>query len=299
MARYCPAKLNVASHQRNEKLTLIVVIITLITMMVEIIAGLLSGSMALLSDGIHMGTHAIALFITLMAYIFARKQQSNPSFTFGTGKVGVLGGYTNAILLIIAAFAMAVESIERLINPVNILFNEAIIVAIAGLIVNLISAAVLGHGHDSEHHQNHQHTHQDHNLKAAYLHVITDAFTSVLAITALLTGKYFGLHWTDPLVGILGAIVVAKWAVGLISQTGSILLDKGDNQQEINRICSQIESENTKINDIHLWQISENHRSLILSLQSRDEKTAEYYRNKINQLGKFDHITIEVTRLSA
>jgi len=212
----CKTRKQIPQSQQNEKLTLVVVIITLLTMVAEIIAGIISGSMALLSDGIHMGTHAVALFITLAAYIFARRQINNPKYSFGTGKVGVLGGYTNAILLLLAGGAMIIESIERLINPVSILFNEAIIVAIVGLVVNIISAIILGHGngshdhhghghhHDHGHHpgqdQGHTHDHPsephtgdhqnsnghtDHNLKAAYLHVITDALTSVLAIGAL------------------------------------------------------------------------------------------------------------------
>ncbi len=282
--------------RKNETVTLIVVIITLITMAVEIIAGLISGSMALLSDGIHMGTHALALFITLAAYIFARKQMNNPSFCFGTGKVGVLGGYTNAILLLIAAAAMAFESIERLINPVHIKFDQAIVVAVIGLIVNIVSAIILGHGgSDHSHdHTHHPHSHEDHNLKAAYLHVITDALTSVLAIFALLVAKYFGLAWADPLVGILGAIVVARWAIGLLKQTSSLLLDKSDTAETVTRLRELIESDTTSIEDLHLWQISENERSLILSLTSADDKGPCYYHNLVKKVGNFEHITVEI-----
>jgi len=294
--------------RKNEKVTLVVVMITLATMFAEIIAGLISGSMALLSDGIHMGTHAVALFITLTAYIFARRNIHNPNYSFGTGKVGVLGGYTNAILLLLAAAAMAFESIERLVNPVSILFNEAIIVAVIGLIVNIVSMFILGHGdsgHGHAHHgHNHEETkgslshdlHQDHNLKAAYLHVITDAMTSVLAILALLTGKYFGFVWADPAVGILGSIVVVKWAVGLLNQTSSVLLDKGDYSREIESIRSEIESGSTSVHDIHLWQISENERSLILSLESMEDKTPEYYHNLVRTIGKYEHITVEINK---
>jgi cation diffusion facilitator family transporter len=264
-----------------------VVIITLITMIVEIIAGLISGSMALLSDGIHMGTHALALFITLAAYIFARKQMDNPSFCFGTGKVGVLGGYTNAILLLVAAAAMAFESIERLINPVHILFNQAIIVAVIGLVVNIVSAIILGHGGSD-------HSHEDHNLKAAYLHVITDALTSVLAIIALLAAKFFGLSWADPLVGILGAIVVTRWAIGLLKQTSSVLLDKSDTSETVARLRELIESDTTSIEDLHIWQISENEQSLILSLNSSDDKDPSFYHNLVKKAGHFDHITVEI-----
>jgi len=283
--------------QRNEKVTLVVVIITLLTMFVEIIAGIISGSMALLSDGIHMGTYAVALFITLAAYIFARKHMNNPKYSFGTGKVGVLGGYTNAIILLLAGGAMAVESIERIINPVSILFNQAIIVAVIGLIVNIVSAFILGSGGSEQSHDQHKYSHshshdhhQDHNLKAAYLHVITDAMTSILAIFALLIAKYFGFTWADPIVGILGAIVVAKWAIGLLKQTSSVLLDRGDYSEEIKSIRSQIESNSTSVQDLHLWQISENERSLILSLKSTADKPPEYYHDLLKTIGRDEHI---------
>lgn len=296
----------VPQSQKNEKVTLIVVIITLVTMFVEIIAGIISGSMALLSDGIHMGTHAVALFITLAAYIYARKHINNPKYSFGTGKVGVLGGYTNAIILLLAGGAMAVESIERIINPVSILFNQAIIVAVIGLIVNIVSAFILVSGrseqthdqHKNRHSHSHDH-HQDHNLKAAYLHVITDAMTSVLAIFALLIAKYFGFTWADPIVGILGAIVVAKWAIGLLKQTSSVLLDRGDYSEEIESIRSQIESKSTRVQDLHLWQISENERSLILSLKSTVDKPPEYYHDLVKTIGRYEHITVEVNKIIA
>ncbi|MCG8336565.1 MAG: CDF family Co(II)/Ni(II) efflux transporter DmeF [Proteobacteria bacterium] len=290
------------SSENNERITLLVVIITLTTMIAEITAGILSGSMALLSDGIHMGTHALALFITLAAYVFARKHSQSPHFSFGTGKVGVLAGYTNAILLILAGLAMAYESVERLISPVHIRFNEAIVVAMIGLIVNIGCAIILGHGnndHGHNHSRNHNHhnhdlAHRDHNLQAAYLHVITDALTSILAITALLLAKFFGFIWADPLVGILGAAVVVKWAIGLIRQTGSILLDVGDFTPDIKKIRQLLESDGTIVKDIHIWQISENERSLIVSLQTDTNKTPKDYHNMIKELSYFEHITVEV-----
>ncbi|MFH2057668.1 MAG: CDF family Co(II)/Ni(II) efflux transporter DmeF [Pseudomonadota bacterium] len=335
----CSTRKQAPQSQQNEKLTLVVVIITLITMFAEIIAGILSGSMALLSDGIHMGTHALALFITLAAYIFARRHNHNPKYSFGTGKVGVLGGYTNAILLLLAGGAMIIESIERLFNPVNILFNEAIIVAVVGLVVNIISAFILGHGnngHGHDHrghshshsnpknigsgsmgHENHSHGHndhshdnlthnnnnpnssrghEDHNLKAAYLHVITDALTSVLAIIALVFAKYFGFNWADPAVGILGAIVVIRWAIGLLKQTSGLLLDKGDFSKDIDHLRTHLESDTTNLIDIHIWQISENERSLIISLETSEPNEPQFYHDIINHTGGFDHITIEVNK---
>lgn len=290
------------SH-KNEKATFIVVVITVLTMFAEIIAGLVSGSMALLSDGIHMGTHAVALFITLAAYIFARKHLNNPKYSFGTGKVGVLAGYTNAIILLLAGATMAAESVKRMIHPVDILFDQAIIVAVIGLIVNIISAFILGNGDSSHSHDHHGHdhshdNHKDHNLKAAYLHVITDAMTSLLAIFALLTAKFFGYVWADPAVGILGAVVVVKWAVGLLRQTGNVLLDKGDYSEEIKIIRSHIESDTTHVRDIHLWKISENERSLILSLESESNRSPEHYHEKLKTIGRYDHITVEINRIS-
>lgn len=300
MEAYCSTRNMREDHRKNEKVTLAVVIITLIMMVAEIVGGILSGSMALLSDGIHMGTHAVALFITLAAYIIARRQQGNPAFTFGTGKVGVLGGYTNAILLIIAGIAMAYESIERIMDPVEIHFNEALIVAAVGLVVNLVSAVILGrgdgHDHDHGHGHGHDHKHTDHNLRAAYLHVLTDALTSVLAIVALLVGKTMGLVWADPAVGILGAYVVIKWAVGLIRQTGSILLDLGDFSEEIETIRGKLEDEETRICDIHIWQISENERSLIVGLETSSDRSPADYHRIIRDFTSFDHATVEVNR---
>lgn len=302
MTHPCNAQQTIRQSKKNEKVTFIVVLLTLVTMGAEIIAGILSGSMALLSDGIHMGTHAVALFITLAAYVFARKQSNNPSFSFGTGKVGILGGYTNAILLLFAAVAMAFESVERLIHPVDIKFNEAIAVAVIGLIVNIVSAVILGHGEGNhDHGQSHGHSHgsgkhEDHNLKSAYLHVITDALTSALAIAALLIAKYFGFNWADPLVGILGAVIVARWAMRLLRQTSCLLLDKCDTSEEIEHLRDLIESDHTTIRDLHLWQISENERSLILSLVTSDGREPSFYHDLVRQIGNYEHITVEINR---
>jgi cation diffusion facilitator family transporter len=296
-------------NRRNERITLIVVIITLTMMVIEIVAGILSSSMALLADGIHMGTHALALCITLGAYIVARRHRQNPRFSFGTGKVGVLGGYTNAVLLIIAGLAIAYESVARLIAPVSIRFNEAIAVAVIGLIVNVACAFILskgnaGYDHPVGHAHHHQprsagkpHHHQDHNLRAAYLHVITDALTSILAIVALLIGRNLGWIWADPLVGILGAIVIVKWAVGLIRQTGTILLDLGDFSAEILAIRQRLEKEGAAVGDIHIWPISENKRSLIVSLSTASATCPADYHAIIDELSHFDHVTVEVNHL--
>ena len=211
------------SHDpRNEKNTTWVVILTVSMMALEISAGAIFGSLALLADGWHMGTHAAALGITLIAYIFARRLAQDRRYSFGTGKMGVLAGFSSAIVLLIVALLMAFEAVQRLITPHPIQYNEAILVAVVGLSVNLVSAFLLK-DHDHHDHESHDHGHhEDHNLKAAYLHVLADALTSVLAIIALLTGKVFGWNWMDSLMGIVGALVITRWSLGLMRETGGI-----------------------------------------------------------------------------
>lgn len=286
-------------HGKKEFKTLIVVIITILMMFIEIGTGVVFGSMALLSDGIHMGTHTLALSITLIAYVISRKQAKNSDFAFGTGKVGILGGYTSAIALLIAAMVMVYESIERLLMPKEISFDESIIVAVVGLIVNVVSALLLvqSHDHDHEHSHghSHNHSHEDHNLKAAYLHVIADALTSVLAIIALLAGKFYNAVWLDPAVGIVGGIVVSKWAIGLLSSTGKILLDYDKNTELKLRVTDLIQNDNdVEIMDIHIWRVDNNNRAILLSIKDDARKGAQYYKKSIEEIGKFIHITIEV-----
>jgi cation diffusion facilitator family transporter len=221
-----------ATSSANERRTRIVVLLTLTMMLVEITAGIAFQSMALLADGWHMATHAGALGIALFAYRFARTHAQNPRFTHGTDKVNALGGFSSAVVLGIVALLVAAESCMRLYSPTRINFDEAILVAIIGLLVNLVSAWLLRdtshahhhHTHDHDHEHDHHH-HHDHNLRAAYMHVIADALTSVLAITALVVGKYLGWVWMDPLMGIIGSIVIAHWSRGLLIQTGRVLLD--------------------------------------------------------------------------
>lgn len=218
-------------NELGEQRTKLVLALTAVTMTVEIAAGLLFGSMALLADGWHMGTHVAAFFITIFAYRYARKHAHDPDFTFGTGKVSILGGFASSIALAVVAMVMAIESIQRLYSPEEIYFNQAIIVAAIGLVVNIASALLLdikhdhGHSHHGHHdeHSGHNH-HHDHNLRAAYFHVLADALTSLLAIVALLSGKYFGWGWLDPTMGIVGAMVITYWAYGLIKETGPVLL---------------------------------------------------------------------------
>ncbi|RPJ70129.1 MAG: cation transporter, partial [Desulfobacteraceae bacterium] len=219
-------------NAHGERATYRVIALTLAMMVVEISAGVAFGSMALLADGWHMGTHAVALGITALAYHFARRHADNPRFSFGTGKVGELGGFASAVVLAVIALIMAVESVQRLLSPLPIRFNEAIAVAVIGLVVNLVSAFMLRDRHRHSHGAGPAH-HHDHNLKAAYLHVIADALTSLLAIVALATGKIFGWVWMDPLMGIAGAVIITRWSYGLMKDTGKVLLDRDVDPQLI------------------------------------------------------------------
>jgi cation diffusion facilitator family transporter len=286
---------------QGERNTWKVIVLTFLMMVVEIITGMLFGSMALLADGFHMATHTFALGITVIAYYYSRKHAHDPRYSFGTGKIGVLGGFTSAIFLAMVSFAMIFESIVRLSTPRAIQFNEAILVAVIGLIVNLVSAYLL-HGHDvghhhSEHeHDNHQHNdHHDHNLRAAYLHVIADALTSVLAIIALLAGKYFGWIWMDPLMGIVGAIVILKWAYGLVTQTGKILLDHNVDNDFMTKIKNILESDSdTRISDIHAWKLSSQKYAAIIAIVTHYPKPPDYYKSLLEPLTDIAHLTVEV-----
>jgi len=288
----------------GEQRTFIVIGITAIMMVVEITAGILFGSMALLADGLHMASHAAALSINAFAYVYARKNANNPVFSFGTGKVNALGGFSGAILLAVFALLMAWESSGRLIEPVEIIFNQAILVAVIGLIVNGISVFILGvhkddhahadHSHDHDHNHNHDHQH-DHNLKSAYLHVLTDALTSVLAILALLAAKYFGFVWMDPLMGIVGAILVARWSIGLLRSTSAILLDKQVSQSLQGKIKYHIESDgDSQVADLHVWSIGPNIHAAIISVFTRHAWTSEDYKVRLPQDLGLEHISIEV-----
>lgn len=271
---------------------------TLLMMIAEITTGWFSGSMALLADGWHMGTHFFALAITAFAYWFSRKHADNREYSFGTGKVDVLGGFTSAIILGVVALLMVGESFDRLLNPENILFNEALLVAIIGLVVNLVSALMLSeHSHSHNSCDGHHH-HHDHNLRAAYLHVIADALTSVLAIIALLAGKHMGWVWLDPMMGVVGALVISKWAYGLMRDTSRILLDRNNDEDMAEKIHALIEADaDHRITDFHLWKISSNKQALILSIVTHDPKAPEYYKNLLTGLQTLSHMTVEVNAL--
>ena len=280
----------------GERNTRRVIALTLAMMVIEISAGYLFGSMALLADGWHMGTHAVALGITAFAYYYARRKSDDPNYSFGTGKVGDLGGFASAVVLAVIALLMGVESFKRLIEPSPIRFNEAIAVAVLGLMVNLVSAWLLQdkHGH-SHHHHGHTHSHQDHNLKAAYLHVLADALTSLLAIVALLTGKIFGWVWMDPVMGIAGALVITKWSHGLLVDTGKILLDRDVNQEAVDEIRDLMEADSdTRVTDIHVWRVGSHHLSAIISLVTHYPKSPDYYKHLLSEYDEIVHITVEV-----
>ncbi|MBE0687892.1 MAG: CDF family Co(II)/Ni(II) efflux transporter DmeF [Anaerolineaceae bacterium] len=286
----------------GELRTFIVIGITATMMVVEITAGILFGSMALLADGLHMASHAAALSINAFAYVYARRNAHNPAFSFGTGKVNALGGFSGAILLAVFALLMAWESSSRLIDPVQIVFNQAILVAVIGLVVNGISVFILGVHSDDHDHADHSHNHgnehdhqHDHNLKSAYLHVLTDALTSVLAILALLAAKYFGFVWMDPLMGIVGAILVARWSIGLLRSTSAILLDKQVSQTLQDKIKYHIESDGeSQVADLHVWSIGPNIHAAIISVISQYALTSEDYKARLPEDLALEHVSIEV-----
>ena len=302
-----------AGHARAEARTRSVVIFTAVFMVVEIVAGLVFGSMALLADGVHMATHVGALGLAAWAYWMARRHAGNRRFSFGSGKFGDLAGFSSALVLGIIALGIGVESATRLITPVPIHYNEAIIIATIGLLVNIISAFMLadhdhghdhGHSHDHDHDDDHDHAahetksgHQDLNMRAAYVHILADAATSVLAILALSAGALFGLGALDPLVGIVGALVIASWAVGLMRQAGRVLLDVEDDPTLSEAIRHTLEDDlHARIADLHLWRLGPGHRGLIVSLISpvpcsADEIKAEL-RRRHNGLS---HVTIEIS----
>lgn len=277
-------------------------------MVVEIATGIIFGSMSLLADGLHMASHAAALTINAFAYIYARRHAHDAKYSFGTGKVNALGGFAGAVLLATFALIMAWESIERIIYPIEIALNQAIFVAVIGLIVNGASVLILGHHHDHQHEHNgqrhqsldrhedhgHEHHNHDHNLRAAHLHVLADALTSLLAIFALLTAKYVGLVWMDPLMGIVGALLVARWSLGLLRSTSAVLLDKQGPEHIRKRIKQSIEHDGNRVADFHLWSIGPNIYSVILSIVARDPQPPEHYKESIPSNLGLAHVTVEV-----
>jgi cation diffusion facilitator family transporter len=299
-----------AAHDRNERRTWAVVALTATMMVAEIAGGTIFGSMALLADGWHMSTHAGALGIAAFAYRYARSHARDPRFAFGTGKLGDLAGFSSAIILAMISLGIGYESVVRLFQPVTIHYREALAIAVVGLAVNLASVWLLGgeHAHDhrdyddqdhDDHDQDHDHRHQghhDHNIRAAYWHVLADAFTSVLAIAGLAVAWACGWTWADPLIGVVGALVIANWAYGLIRDAGSVLLDAAPNRELDRTIRSRLEQGDDRIADLHVWRLGPGHHAAIVSLVSDAPRPVEEYKARLSNLPQLSHVTVEVYR---
>lgn len=298
----------------GERRVLIVACLTAVMMSVEIAAGVAFGSMALLADGLHMGSHFAALGIAYGAYVYARRHANDRRFSFGTGKVNALAGYSSALLLLVFALIMAGESVARLFNPVPIAFGEALVVAVIGLAVNAVSAMMLGHGEpllqgtESHHHHGHSHDHQhaeshphhhddrhDHNLRGAYLHVLADAVTSILAIVALLGGRMFGWAWLDAMMGVVGAGVVLHWAAGLARNSGGVLLDREESTAAA-AVRAAIEHDDARLADLHLWSVGSAGYAAAMTVVSEAPLPADEYKRRIPAAARIVHATVEVHR---
>lgn len=302
-----------SNHQRNERKVWLVIALTASMMLVEIVAGTLYGSMALVADGWHMSTHAGAMLIAVLAYRFARRHAGNPRFTFGTGKLGDLAGFASAVLLALVALLIGWESLVRLTQPIHIDFNQAIAVAVVGLGVNLVCAWLLkdDHSHHGHHHHGHGHHHsndehhapgkgRDNNLRAAYLHVLADALTSVLAILALLLGRSYGWSWADPAMGVVGALVIARWSWGLIRDSGSVLLDAAAEGQDVRQeIREAMAPTGSQVTDLHVWQVGPGHFAAIVSLMAREPREPAHYKALLAHIHELSHVTVEVQRGTA
>ncbi len=300
------------ARRPGERRTQLVIAITATMMVVEIVAGVLFGSMALLADGLHMASHAAALTINAFAYVYARRHARDEAYSFGTGKVNTLGGFTGAVLLAGFALVMAVESVQRLVVPLPIAFDQAIFVAVVGLVVNGVSMLILGHDHDHDHdhadhhdhdhdddHDHEHHAHEggahDHNLVSAYLHVLADALTSVLAIAALLAAKYFGYTWMDPLMGIVGAALVARWSIGLLRATSAVLLDRSASQPVREEIRASLEAvDGNRVADLHVWCIGLNLYSVVAVVVARAPESPQHYKSLLPTDLGIVHSTVEV-----
>jgi cation diffusion facilitator family transporter len=306
----------------NEKKTKWVTLITFVTMVVEIVMGYWTGSMALLADGWHMASHTVALFLSVVVYYLYRHPRFRSSFTFGGGKILSLGGYTSALFLILIAGSMIYESIHRFYEQRQIFYVEALWVAVFGLVINLICAYILhedtepgkgqahthhagcSHGHaklapvakaQHAHHHHHGHTHtHDHNHRGAYIHILTDALTSVLAILALLLGMHYGWSWLDPMVGIVGGVVVFKWSLGLVRQSGMDLLDAHEDSIDRDNLVQELEADGSKVVDIHLWKLGPGQVGCEIIIKNNQDQRSADYRDRIQKHFNIHHLIIEV-----
>ena len=309
-------------HARNERRTWTVIALCTFMMVAEIVGGLLFGSIALIADGLHMSTHASALLLAALAYSYARRHVDDDRFSFGTGKLGDLAGFTSAIVLAMIALLIGYEALTRFIRPVSIDFTQAIPIAALGLVVNIVSAILLvggdhQHGHEHGHHHahgghddhhkrgrghGHEHVHADHaahrdnNLRAAVVHVLADAAVSILVIAGLVAGRFFGWTWMDPAVGLVGAVVIAAWAYTLIRDTGAILLDMTPDRAMAERMRATIETDGDRLTDLHLWRLGPGHLGAIVSVATRQERGPDYYQALLGRFRTLSHVTIEVLR---
>ncbi len=283
-------------NHEGERRTAWVTWLTILTMVVEIVAGSMTGSMALLADGWHMGTHAAALGIAWVAFVFSRKHAHDRRYTFGTGKVGILAAFGSAIILAGVAIMMFWESGHRLLNPVPIRFNEALLVATIGLVVNLASAWLLGTPNSNDHSHNGRVGHlHDHNMRAAYIHVMADALTSVLAIAALLVARQWGWMRADPFMGLIGGTLILRWAWGLAKETGHILVDGDISPEEPLAIQRAIESDgDSKVTDLHVWRVGAKDKAAIISIITNQPRLPSDYRNLLKSFKDLKHISIEI-----
>ena len=299
-------------HEKNERRTWMVIALCSLMMVAEIIGGLLFGSIALVADGLHMSTHASALLLAAVAYSYARRHADDMRFTFGTGKLGDLAGFSSAIVLAMIALLIGYEALTRFIWPVPISFNQAIPIAVLGLIVNIASVLLLsGGGHDHGHshgdsHAAHDHEHEhehaqgaaqrDNNMRAAVVHVLADAAVSVLVIVGLLFGRFLGWTWMDPVVGLCGAIVIAAWSYGLVRDTGAVLLDMNPDRGMAERMRATIETDGDRLTDLHLWRLGPGHLAAILSVATQRQRGPEYYRSLLSRFRALSHVTVQVQR---
>jgi cation diffusion facilitator family transporter len=300
-------------HERNERRTWTVIALCSFMMVAEIAGGLLFGSIALVADGLHMSTHASALLLAALAYRYARRHAEDERFSFGTGKFGDLAGFTSAIVLAMIALLIGYEALTRFIWPVPISFNEAIPIAVLGLLVNVASVLLLSggaagrdHGHDHDHEAQFEHEHEhvhaagaahrDNNLRAVIIHVLADAAVSVLVIVGLLFGRFLGLAWMDPAVGLIGAVVIAAWAYTLVRDTGAILLDMTPDRGMAERMRAMIETDGDRLTDLHLWRLGPGHLGAIISVATRQERGPDYYQTLLGRFRALSHVTVEVQR---
>ena len=318
-------------HERNERRTWMVIALCTVMMIAEIVGGWIFGSIALVADGLHMSTHASALLLAAAAYSYARTHAEDERFSFGTGKLGDLAGFTSAVVLAMIAILIGYEAVVRLIWPIHIEFNEAIPIAVLGLAVNVASVLLLSggryrrdhdHGH-SHHHapshgerahrdthverhavqtemEDHEHAHgaavRDNNMRTAIVHVLADAGVSVLVIVALLFGRFLGWSWMDPVVGLAGAIVIAAWSYSLIRDTGAILLDMTPDRNMAARMRAMIETDGDRLTDLHVWRLGPGHLGAILSVATQRQRGPEYYMALLRRFRALSHVTVQVQK---